>query len=264
MRDYNEYHQILELWERGIAKKRIAITLGIPHATVRDCIERYSDLKGLQENRDRASKSTPDEVLLRICDTDNVVCQQAYAYVLGMYLGDGNITKVRDVYRIRITLDARYPNIIKSCSEALQTLLPENQIGMVERFYRGRLSCIDVSCFYKFWPELLPQHGIGKKHEREIQLVDWQQLIVNAYPLDFFRGLYHSDGSRFSNVVNGTDYPRYQFTNLSDQIRQMFCQTCEKLGLNWTTKAHHGRITDIFISKREDVAFLDHHIGPKS
>lgn len=264
MRDYDEYHQILELWERGIAKKRIATTLAIPRATVRDCIERYSTLKGLEENRERASKSTSYEVLQRICDSNNSATQWAYAYVLGMYLGDGYITKVRDVYRIRITLDACYPNIIKTCSEALQILLPENQIGIVERYYRNRLSCVDVSCFYKFWPDLLSQHGIGKKHEREIQLVDWQEMIVNTYPLEFFRGLYHSDGSRFSNVVSGKDYPRYQFTNLSHEIRQMFCQMCEKLKLNWTTKSHQGRITDIFISRREDVAFLDQHIGPKS
>ena len=66
MRDYNEYHQILELWERGIAKKRIAITLGIPRATVRDCIERYSDLKGLQENRCRSPLRVFAEFLLNL------------------------------------------------------------------------------------------------------------------------------------------------------------------------------------------------------
>ncbi|MEO8606988.1 MAG: helix-turn-helix domain-containing protein [Chloroflexota bacterium] len=52
MREYEEYHQILALWELGIAKKRIAITLNIPRATVRDCIERYRSVKGLQENRE--------------------------------------------------------------------------------------------------------------------------------------------------------------------------------------------------------------------
>lgn len=46
MREYEEYKQILSLWELGIAKKRIAITLGIPRATVRDCIERYGSIKG--------------------------------------------------------------------------------------------------------------------------------------------------------------------------------------------------------------------------
>lgn len=95
-------------------------------------------------------------------------------------------------------------------------------------------------------------------------LQDWQLQIVDTYPLEFFRGLYHSDGSRFSNVVKGKDYPRYSFTNNSDDIRRLFCDTCDRLGLHWTAKSRYGRPTDIFISKRPDVAFLDQHIGPKS
>lgn len=143
-------------------------------------------------------------------------------------------------------------------------MLPDNQVGIVKRFYRDRLSCVDVSCFHKFWPDIFPQHGAGSKHEREIKLQDWQQSVVDRYPLEFFRGLYHSDGSRFSNIVNGKDYPRYQFTNISDDIRQMFCATCDLLNLHWTSKARYGKSTDIFISKRADVAFLDQHIGPKT
>jgi hypothetical protein len=189
MREYDDYRQILELWELGIAKKRIAITLNIPRTTVTDCIERYGSLKGLQDNQERASRSTPDEVLQRICEPINTLVQQDYAYLLGLYLGDGNITKVRNVYRIRITLDARYPGIIQSCSRAIQTILPNNQVGIVERYYKDRLSCVDVSCFHKFWPEVFPQHGEGKKHLRKIQLEDWQQVIVDTYPLEFFRGL---------------------------------------------------------------------------
>jgi hypothetical protein len=264
MRDYDEYRQILELWELGIPKKRIAIILTIPRATVRDCITRYRSVEGLQENKERALRSTPDEVLSRICNAADQLAQQNYSYILGLYLGDGNITKVRNVYRLRITLDARYSNIIKSCSDAVQVLLPDNQVGYVNRHYQDHLSFVDVSSFYKFWPDLLPQHGTGKKHNREIKLTDWQQQIIEVYPLEFFRGLYHSDGSRFSNIVYGKDYPRYQFTNHSDDIRFLFCQTCDRLGLHWTSKSRYGRTTDIFISRRKDVEFLDSVICPKT
>ncbi len=264
MREYEEYQQILEMWECGIPKKRIAIQLNVPRTTVRDCIERYSTLRGLETNRERASRSTPNGVLERVGNPQNNLVQQAYTYLLGLYLGDGNITKVRQVYRLRITLDARYPGIIQSCSQAIQNLLPDNQVGIVERYYRGHLSCVDVNCFYKFWPGIFPQHGAGSKHEREIKLENWQERIVDNYRLEFFRGLYHSDGSRFNNVVKGKDYPRYSFTNISDDIRRMFCATCDALNLHWTAKARYGKCTDIFISRREDVSFLDQHIGPKS
>src|SRR5262249_5387401 len=159
MRKYEEYQQILELWESGMAKKRIAITLGIPRATVRDCIDRFGSVKGLEENKERALRSTPDPVLMRIRDAANTDVQSAYAYVLGIYLGDGSISIVRKVHRLRVTLDKRYPMIIQTCSEAIQRILPDNQVGIVQRE-----GCVDVSCFHKFWPDILPQHGLGKKH----------------------------------------------------------------------------------------------------
>ncbi len=42
-----ELKQILELWEQGWAKKNISIELGIPRATVRDCITRYGSVERL-------------------------------------------------------------------------------------------------------------------------------------------------------------------------------------------------------------------------
>lgn len=261
MRTYEEYERILDLWELGFPKKRIAIILGIPRPTLRDCIKRYGNLQGLEENREWASRNTPDEVLNRICNSDNYPTQQAYAYVLGMYLGDGYIVRNKRVYFLRIALDSAYPEIIERCYQSIQKLLPDNKVNVI---HSTQGNWVEVICTYKFWPDVFPQHGKGVKHEREIRLEAWQQAIVDAYPLEFFRGLYHSDGSRFSNVVNGTDYPRYQFSNISDDIRRMFCETCDKLDLHWTTKARLGRPTDIFISKRADVEFLDRHIGPKS
>lgn len=235
--------------------------LNIPRRTVIDCIQRYGNLKGLEDNLERASKSTPDETLKRIRSNHNIDIQKAYAYLLGIYLGDGYIVRNKRVYFLRVALDTAYPNIINLCCKSIQTLLPENKVNVLAVKYSN--GC-EVVCSYKFWPDLFPQHGEGLKHTREIKLHDWQQTIIEAYPLEFFRGLFHSDGSRFSNVVNGTNYPRYQFTNYSSDIRRLFCDTCEHLGLHWTEKAKLGKTTDIFISKRPDVAFLDLYIGPKT
>jgi len=267
-RTYEEKQYILELWEEGYNKKQIARITGIPRGTVVDCIKQFGSLQGLEENKDRASKSTPNAVLDRIQNPENVDVQKAYAYILGIYLGDGNITHIRRVFRLRVTLDARYPNIITFCSQAVQILLPDNQIGIVETYYLGEISCIDVSCYYKFWPEIIPQHGEGKKHDRKIELHAWQQQIIDTYPIEFFRGLYHSDGSRSQNIVKGTNYPRYSFTNTSKDIIALFCNTCDRIGVHWTIKIRKSnpreRATDIFISKRKDVAYLDSVIGPKT
>lgn len=186
--------------------------------------------------------------------------QAAYAYLLAIYLGDGCIVVNRKVYRLRVTLDDRYPDIIATCAQAIQTILPNNKIGYIQN-----VGCKDVSCHYKHWPALLPQDGVGRKHERKIQLEHWQQIIIDKYPLEFFRGLYHSDGCRFSNVVNGKDYPRYQFSNSSEDIRHLFCYVCDLLGLKWTTNSGKKTLCkEMFVSKRPDVAYLDAHIGPKT
>jgi hypothetical protein len=258
MRTYDEYRKILELWERGENKCEIERQTGIPRGTVVDCIKRFRSIKGLEENRERASKSTPDEVLERIRDPLDIQTQQAYAYVLGIYLGDGYIVRNKRVFYLRIALDNDYPNIINTCVQNVQNLLPDNKVNVV-RSKQGDWS--EVVCTYKFWPDLFPQHGAGSKHLREIRLEEWQLQIVDRYPLEFFKGLYHSDGCRETNIVKGKNYPRYAFTNFSQDIRQLFCYTCNLLGLHWTV-ASNGR--NINIAKRLDVEYLDRVVGPKS
>ena len=264
MRTYEEYHRILTLWEAGENKLGIERITGIPRATVRDCINRYGSIAGLEANRDRASRSKPDEVLKRIKNTQDIAIQKAYAYLLGIYLGDGYIVRNERVYFLRIFLGSVYPDIIQFCAKAINVILPENKVNVLKQKHAN---CVEVICSHKFWPEILPQSGTGRKHNRVIILEEWQQQIVDTYPLEFFRGLYHSDGSRFSNVVKGKDYPRYQFTNHSDDIRKLFCDTCDKLGIHWTVKYRKSlgeSATDIFISKHKDVEYLDQVVGPKS
>lgn len=195
-------------------------------------------------------------MLNRIRDTQNRPVQRAYAYLLGLYLGDGAISKTERVHHLRVALDKRYPNIIDACVEAIQVILPDNRVGIVDC-----PGCVNVSCYHKFWPQIFPQDGDGPKHERPIVLEAWQQEIVDAYPLEFLRGLFHSDGSRDNNIVNGKNYPRYAFRNFSTDILRIYCDLCDKLNLKWTL-ASNG--TSVNISRRKDVAYLDSVIGPKS
>lgn len=262
MREYKEYEEILELWQSGINKKTIASVTGIPRTTVRDCINRFGTVAGLQQQYEQATRSTPDTLLMQIQDADNAPVQQAYAYLLGLYLGDGDLSEYQRVYRLRIALDKKYPGIIRACMDAVGIILPDNQVSTVDSE-----GCVYVSCYHKFWPELFPQHGVGRKHQRDIRLEPWQQQIVDRYALEFFRGLYHSDGSRSSNIVNGRDYPRYSFTNRSAQLCQLFWETCNRLNIHWTIKYRKSptdQAIDVFIARRRDVHYLDSVIGPKS
>ena len=105
--------------------------------------------------------------------------------------------------------------------------------------------------------------GPGKKHERDVSLQAWQAKLVAAHPKALLRGLVHSDGDRHLNTVRRGDrtyaYPRYGFTNSSEQILDLFTDTCDLLGVRWT----HTRPNRIAVSRGEDVAALDAFIGPK-
>jgi hypothetical protein len=49
-----------------------------------------------------------------------------------------------------------------------------------------------VVSYWKHWPWLFPQHGPGPKHQRRIDLADWQREIVAEHPDPFVRGLFAS------------------------------------------------------------------------
>ena len=178
-----------------------------------------------------------------------------YAYLLGMYLGDGYIAEHRRrVFRLRIALDVRQPGIIEECAVAMA-----NVCG--RRVLRQRLGgCVEVSAYWKHWICVFPQSGTGRKHTRRIELAPWQDKIVRAHPDCLPRGFIHSGGCRVANRVNGKAYPRYHFINHSDDIRKIFCRACDDYGVSWT----QPKWQDISIARRSDVAKLDLVIGPKT
>ncbi len=256
MHTVEEYREILTLWGEGKNKKGISTITGIPRPTVIQCIQRFHDLAGLEEalaEKAHRGKGDAESVVGWLLDRPADI-HQAYTYLLGLYLGDGTISRARRVTKLRIFLDSHYPGIIRSCAEAMETIFPDKRAGIVDRS-----SWQEVYMFFNHWPALFPQHGDGPKHLRPIILSGWQERLATAYPLELFRGLYHSDGSRSQNIVNGTNYPRYLFTNESPGIRAIFCQTCDRLGLHWTIANRRN----VCVSRRRDVAFLDQVIGPK-
>src|SRR5439155_4257862 len=111
----------------------------------------------------------------------------------------------------------------------MASVMPTSQVGVYERSNGD--NAVDVTSFSKAWPCLIPQHGPGPKHARRIELDAWQETIVDGEPGAFLRGLIHSDGCRVLNRVNGKDYPRYFFSQVSTDIRELFCQTCRQLGI---------------------------------
>jgi len=153
-------------------------------------------------------------------------------------------------------MDERYQNIVDACCSAMESVMPENGANVIQLPSRA----VEVRSYSRAWPLFFPQHGPGRKHERKIELAPWQQEIVDRHPRELLRGLIHSDGCRVLNRVNGKDYPRYLFSQVSDDIRRLFCETCDRLGVRYT----HNRWKEVSIARAPSVALLDSFIGPKS
>ena len=203
-------------------------------------------------------RGSPRWIFCPRCNGDAELDDAAYVYLLGLYLGDGCISKQpKDVWRLRIFQTAKYVQHTEECAVAMHAVLPNNVL------VQQRQGCVEIASSSKHWPCLFPQHAPGRKHERKIELAPWQQWHVERYPKLLLRGLVQSDGCRHENVIRRGArtyaYTRYEFTNASGDIRRIFTDTCDHLGVHWTRTNRWN----ISIARRADVAFLDTFIGPK-
>lgn len=172
----------------------------------------------------------------------------AYGYLLGIYLGDGHITRTPRTYRLEVYLGAKETRVVRQTAEAMRCLLPQNRVG-----FRYRPSVIVVNSYSRSWPRLFPQHGPGRKHLRPIVLQAWQRAIVERHSEDFIRGCLDSDGCRHRRIVGGRNYPAYAFRNRSKDILGLFTEACDMAELRW----RRANTETISIARRHDVARLD-------
>jgi hypothetical protein len=187
----------------------------------------------------------------------------AYSEVLGWYLGDGHISRGRrGVYNLHIFNDRKYVEDNEHLKLILTRVKPGGRPHT--RLVPG---CVITTISWKHWPCLIPQLGPGRKHDRPIVLDEWQRRIVEAHPGPFLRGLFHSDGCRARNwtrkIVAGEmkryEYPRWQFTNVSADIRGLCCYALDLADIPW----RQSNWNVISVSTRAGVARLDELIGLK-
>jgi len=249
VRSAEEWELVTRWIAWGLNDCQIARLTGIPRSTIRDW-RHLARRPGVWAGGDRRADCP-------ICH-DLVIDNAGYSYLFGLYLGDGCISEApKNVFKLRIVLDCRYPNIIREAGEAMLAMRPTSpmRVGKV-----ARVGCIEVVSHWKHWPCLFPQHGPGSKLIRRIELKDWQQEIVDSKPGALLKGLIHSDGYRGLNHVNGKGYPRYLFTNFHEDIRRIFCMACDAFGVEW----RQSKWNTISVARRDSVAKLDTVVGPKS
>src|SRR3712207_6121885 len=84
-----------------------------------------------------------------------------YAYLLGLYLGDGCVSAPsgRSPF-LRIALDEAHPGVVDEARAAVARVLPD---GYAVHVYRHRSRSVVVQASYEHWTDVFPQHGPGPK-----------------------------------------------------------------------------------------------------
>jgi hypothetical protein len=253
LRPQADFELAMRLVGEGLGDTEIARRTGIPRPTI--CAWRHGRGRRYHERLATATARW------------RPVQPTEYCYLLGVYLGDGCLSVLPSrAASLLVSLDLAYPAIIDGVERAIRTVFPG--VGVFRVFPKdGSLAVVRAS-----HPALLfafPQHGPGRKHLREIRLTEWQRELTHAYPNELLRGLIHSDGCRTVNRfktklpsgrVAEYEYPRYFFSNLSADIRAIFCEHCELLGIRWT----QSNPRNISVAHRRSVALLDRFVGPKA
>jgi hypothetical protein len=113
MRSQADVTRALMLIDDGHTATRVARLTGIPRSTVRD----WSAGRNLRKKR-RGDSRAP-------CEWDHEFAEleaESYGYLLGLYLGDGCVSRAREVWRLRITIDAAYPGVVQECAAAIEVI----------------------------------------------------------------------------------------------------------------------------------------------
>jgi len=254
MRTVEEVARVLSLIAAGLNDCEIERRTGIPRRTIlgwrNGRVPRFAR-SGARRSCKQCGHPAHDFAALPM---------PAYAYLLGIYLGDGMVSDHGRSHRLTIFLDRKYPRVVRECRTAMATVMPTSKVSL---YQRPNERTDEVYSYSKAWPCLLPQHGPGKKHTRRIQLVSWQRELIEKQPGGLVRGLIHSDGCRHLNTIRHPKktyaYYRYEFTNLSADIRRIFCDACNSLGIEWRVM----NAKTISVARRDSVSVMDRHVGQK-
>jgi hypothetical protein len=132
------------LMECGFSLRSISRSTGVSRSTLRDWRE-YPE-KAL--NRASCPRCAENRALPEP--------QSDHAYLLGLYLGDGCISragaKEKEVWKLRVVCSDAWPGLIRECERAMRSIRPDNKVAIQQK-----PGCVEVSSCSRHWPCLFPQ-----------------------------------------------------------------------------------------------------------
>ena len=164
----------LEAMQSGLSLSEVSRRTGVSRAALKE----WRRTGGARATRASAANTDCMRCASAACSPST---GQAYAYLLGQYLGDGCLGAFpRGVWSLRIACGDAWPGIKEECISAIMAVHPGGKVFEVRD-----QGCVQVTSLWKHWICHFPQHGRGRKHERTIAFEPWQHDIVVEHRGDF-------------------------------------------------------------------------------
>ena len=244
-RSLEDVRAVFALKARGMTDREVSQGTGVPVNTIRLWRNRQvpwcARAGVLHEGRPR-DDTPPDLASLP---------REAYAYLLGMYLGDGWLSRNGSSWMLRIALDEAYQGIVAECERALREVSQDGPLfarregptawSSAQRGIHGR-SCSPSTVRGGSTTAGLNLPTGSRRSSRRPHSASCEASSTS----DGWRGLnrVYAKGKRY-------EYPRYQFSNRSDDIRKLFTDVCDRLDVEWRqwTRYH------VSVARRKSVAY---------
>lgn len=258
--NYN-YDDVLNFRRSGMKISEIVNETGLSRSCINNWINRGAPVRAMK-NMIEPLKSPIELITEMTSDLAEHEARMVYSFVLGMYLGDGCIHAISRSMQFTLSLDKKY-NELNEYVIAVCDLLFNRKASIYDRSVdRGQKTisnCINVKYCNKLLGILFPQHGVGKKHTRIIELSEWQLSFVNDIYL--CQGLFFSDGCYYFDKANSKWM--YSFTNKSSGIVEILRWSLDRLGIRSNIR-DKGDSQILTVKHRSDVSRLHDMIGDKN
>jgi len=156
------------------------------------------------------------------------------AYLIGVAIGDGNLSNPNGrAVRLRITCDKKYGTIVKNIMSAVQTILPQNKVSIVNR----KDNCVDISCYSNKLEELLGwKVGEGSKYEQKVTIPQWIKDDKKLTTL-CLKGLIETDGSIYIDRV----YKMVNFVTIIPELATDVMEMIENIGFKANIQIYNSQ-----------------------
>jgi len=146
--------------------------------------------------------------------------KKSIAYIIGIALGDGNLSNPNGrAVRLRVTCDRKYPLIIKTIVENLKLIFPENKVSTINKG-----NALDISVYCNDLEKILGWTARGgSKIIQKISVPVWIKQS-KIYQKECLRGLFQTDGSLYSDrgykMVNFTSVSYTLIQDVQDMLKE--------------------------------------------